>query len=50
MYDSDAIVGLKDDFAKTFAESIEITIEDVVNVPMYKRFIRAFIGMFSPLL
>ena len=50
MYDSDAIDGLKKDFDATFKESIEITLEDIKNVPMHKRFIRAFLGMFSPLL
>lgn len=50
MYKSHAIEGLIKDFDETFKKSIEIKISDVKNVPAYKRFVRAFIGMFSPLL
>lgn len=50
MFDSEAIVGLKEDFMLTFDESIEIKIKDVINVPIHKRFIRSFLGIFSPLL
>lgn len=50
MYKSDAIEGLIKDFDETFEKSIEITLEDIKNVPLYKRFVRAFIGMFSSLL
>ena len=50
MYESEAIEGLKSDFKETLEKSIEITLEDVQNVPIHKRFIRSFIGMFSPLL
>lgn len=50
MYKSEAIEGLKSDFKETLEKSIEITLKDVQNVPMYKRLVRGFIGMFSPLL
>ena len=50
LYKNRAVEGLIKDFKETFAKSIEIDIEDVKNVPLHKRFLRAFIGMFSPLL
>ena len=50
MYESDAIDSMKMDFITTFSESIEITIEDVNSVPLHKKFIRSFLGLFSPLL
>lgn len=49
-YESDSVKDLEEDFNKTFEESIEITMEDVVKTPALTKFFRQVIGMFSPLL
>lgn len=50
MYKTSAIDDLISDFDNTFKESIEISLEDALNVVWYKKFIRLVLGMFSPLL
>ncbi len=49
-YHSNFVNEVKDDFINTISQSKEITLQDMANVPLYKRIARVFFRFFAPLM
>lgn len=50
LYDTPSVADIKEDFLCTQGKSIEITLEDCLRVPLYRRMIRAVLRVFATLL
>ncbi len=51
MYDTTAVLQVKQDCLNVFNnQSVQILKEDCLNIPLYKKFVRFFLRLFSPLM
>lgn len=50
MYGSDCLKDIREDFEQCFACSQEITMEDCLKVSAFRRFVRAFLNIISPIM
>lgn len=50
LYDTPSVTDIRDDFLETQAKSIEVTYEDCLQVPLYRRMFRGILRVFATLL